>query len=359
MADKRNTVEYVKNYIEKNIGYLLLSNEYKNNKTPLLVKCDKGHEYTTTWNRISSKGARCPECDKIKRIEKQTFSYDFVKNIIEKEDYKLLSNNYVKSIMPLKIKCDKGHIFEMTFNNFYNQNQRCPYCAGVVKLTYDYVKKIIENETGYFLLSEKYMNNRKKLKIKCDKGHIFEMTFGDFKQGHRCPICFGNVKYTDEYVKNLFIKDDYLLLDKYKNNHSLMKVKCDKGHIYKTSLKRYINNHRCPLCFKNGQVSKSEKRVLKIVKNIYNGIVFENCKNVIKNPKTNRYLELDIWMPELNKAIEYNGYYYHSSPEVIERDKIKMNQFNNLQINLLVIKDVNWKTENEKINSLVKDFIQR
>jgi len=297
MADKRNTVEYVKNYIEKNIGYLLLSNEYKNNKTPLLVKCDKGHEYTTTWNRISSKGARCPECDKIKRIEKQTFSYDFVKNIIEKEDYKLLSNNYVKSIMPLKIKCDKGH--------------------------------------------------------------IFEMTFGDFKQGHRCPICFGNVKYTDEYVKNLFIKDDYLLLDKYKNNHSLMKVKCDKGHIYKTSLKRYINNHRCPLCFKNGQVSKSEKRVLKIVKNIYNGIVFENCKNVIKNPKTNRYLELDIWMPELNKAIEYNGYYYHSSPEVIERDKIKMNQCNNLQINLLVIKDVNWKTENEKINSLVKDFIQR
>jgi len=238
MADKRNTVEYVKNYIEKNIGYLLLSNEYKNNKTPLLVKCDKGHEYTTTWNRISSKGARCPECDKIKRIEKQTFSYDFVKNIIEKEDYKLLSNNYVKSIMPLKIKCDKGHI-------------------------------------------------------------------------------------------------------------------------YKTSLKRYINNHRCPLCFKNGQVSKSEKRVLKIVKNIYNGIVFENCKNVIKNPKTNRYLELDIWMPELNKAIEYNGYYYHSSPEVIERDKIKMNQCNNLQINLLVIKDVNWKTENEKINSLVKDFIQR
>ena len=64
-------------------------------------------------------------------------------------------------------------------------------------------------------------------------------------------------------------------------------------------------------------------------------------------------------MPELNKAIEYNGYYYHSSPEVIERDKIKMNQCNNLQINLLVIKDVNWKTENEKINSLVKDFIQR
>ena len=123
-------------------------------------------------------------------------------------------------------------------------------------------------------------------------------------------------------------------------------------------MKRYINNHRCSIVFQKRQVL-SEKRVLKIVKNIYNGIVFENCKNVIKNPKTNRYLELDIWMPELNKAIEYNGYYYHSSPEVIERDKIKMNQCNNLQINLLVIKDVNWKTENEKINSLVKDFIQR
>jgi hypothetical protein len=38
------TYEFVKKYIES-FGYTLLSTEYKNAKTKLLVECDRGHEY--------------------------------------------------------------------------------------------------------------------------------------------------------------------------------------------------------------------------------------------------------------------------------------------------------------------------
>ena len=56
-------------------------------------------------------------------------------------------------------------------------------------LTYEEVKEYIEN-CGYKLLSKEYINNHTKLKLKCPKGHIFELRFNDFKNGQRCRQCF-------------------------------------------------------------------------------------------------------------------------------------------------------------------------
>lgn len=42
-----------------------------------------------------------------------------------------------------------------------------------IKLTYEFVKEQIEKE-GYKLISEEYKNCRDKLNIECDKGYIFK-----------------------------------------------------------------------------------------------------------------------------------------------------------------------------------------
>ncbi len=62
----------------------------------------------------------------------------------------------------------------------------------------------------------------------------------------------------------------------------------------------------------------------------------------IVNPKTGNYLELDIFLPELNKAIEYNGIYWHSKENVKNRDKLKSTQCKNKGIDLLVIEESDW-----------------
>lgn len=41
---------------------LLLSLEYKTNKTNLLWQCSKGHQWEATWNNIKSRNTWCPEC---------------------------------------------------------------------------------------------------------------------------------------------------------------------------------------------------------------------------------------------------------------------------------------------------------
>lgn len=46
-------------------NYELLSDKYISNQSKLLFKCNKGHEFLTTWNTISA-GHRCPECNNSK-----------------------------------------------------------------------------------------------------------------------------------------------------------------------------------------------------------------------------------------------------------------------------------------------------
>ena len=63
------------------------------------------------------------------------------------------------------------------------------------KLTYKYIKEQFEKE-GYKLLSNEYKGNGFKLKIECSKGHQYEVTYGNFQQNVRCPICYGNKKHS-------------------------------------------------------------------------------------------------------------------------------------------------------------------
>lgn len=43
------------------------------------------------------------------------------------------------------------------------------------KLTYEFVKEQIER-VGYSLVSKEYKNAKTKMKVKCDKGHIYKPT---------------------------------------------------------------------------------------------------------------------------------------------------------------------------------------
>lgn len=185
------TYNEVKEYIQSQ-GYELISTEYKNNSTKLKIKCPKHGVFEMNFNSFKS-GERCVKCYREKTKERLTYLYGYVKECIEKEGYELISTEYKNSKEDkLKIKCPKHGVFEMRFNSF-KQGQRCPKCgvenrANMKRHDYNYIKEYIESY-GYKLLSTEYINSFKKLKIQCNKGHIFYMSFNNFKAGYRCNIC--------------------------------------------------------------------------------------------------------------------------------------------------------------------------
>ena len=180
------TYEYVKSYIE-GFGYKLLSKEYINATSKMVVECPYGHKYEVNWNKFQM-GRRCPICHYDKVAKARRLSYDEVKEFVEKQGYTLLSKTYVKAKDKLTFMCPEGHIFEMTFCNFKTGN-RCPQCYLLSKKE-DY--RIIESyvlKFGYKLISREYVDKRCILELECPEGHVFKMRSDQFKEGKRCPIC--------------------------------------------------------------------------------------------------------------------------------------------------------------------------
>ncbi len=59
----------------------------------------------------------------------------------------------------------------------------------------------------------------------------------------------------------------------------------------------------------------------------------------------------------MNKAIEYNGEYWHNKKYQIIKDKIKLKQCKEKGINLLIIKEQDWIDNKEKQIKKIKKFL--
>ena len=183
------------------IGYTYISNrkEYKNSKSLVYVKCNKGHIIKTSKNKIHS-GYRCAKCNKENpKPRKIRKNYNIIKEEIELYDYKLLTKkeNYKGVKSEIQIECNKGHIYQTCYNVF-QQGHRCPYCDGKV-ITYEEVRGYIK-QFDYELLSKEYINAQTKLLVKCPKNHQYEVAWNSFQRGNRCPIC--NSSKGEEKIKN-------------------------------------------------------------------------------------------------------------------------------------------------------------
>ena len=285
-------------------------------------------------------------------------TYEYVKTQIETVGYELLSPVYINNKAKIKIQCNKGHVYEAATGNFL-AGQRCPVCAGKQQHTYDYIKEQLEKE-GYKLLSNEYKNNKTKLKLQCPKGHIWYVRWDIFLAGNRCLICSGKKKHTYEYVKNQIETVGYKLLSKkYENTTKKIKVQCPKGHIYNVKFGNWLHlKHRCPYCIYADSKSKQEKELFEIIKSFTFETVIENDRTQILNPKTRRYLELDILIPNLNKAIEFNGEYWHASDYSKYKDKQKVIQCKNKNIDLLIIWYKDWINNKTVCINILKTFLQ-
>jgi len=347
--DMQNKITYslVKESFEKE-GYTLLSDEYVNNHTKLDYICSKSHKHSTTWANWNS-GYRCPYCA---GQGKPTLKY--INDSFVECGYVLLSNKYKNNRTILEYICPKGHKYKTNWSK-WNSGKRCPYCAGNVKLDIGTVSASFEDE-GYTLLSKIYKGAHVKLNYVCPLGHKHSITWSNWKIGKRCLECSGSAKKTIEYVKNDMFSEKYILLSKeYKNAHFKMKVRCPKGHEYHTSWHNWNHGRRCPIC--PAKQSKFEKDVRKFLSSS-NIKYIHNIKDILVNPKTNKALELDIYFPNINKAIECNGDYWHSKDVVVKRDIIKKDLCNKLGISLLVLSDSEWYSNKNNCKTKIKKFLK-
>ena len=69
------------------------------------------------------------------------------------------------------------------------------------KIFYDELKEHIERE-GYKILTDKIINADEMFLIKCPKGHEYKTNYYRFKNISKCPYCARNKKFTYKEVKD-------------------------------------------------------------------------------------------------------------------------------------------------------------
>jgi hypothetical protein len=155
----------------------------------------------------------------------------------------------------------------------------------------DFAKYVKDSTKGEYAVKS-YDQNTKKFLIHhktCKKDYPVAAYL--FKNGRRCPICNGGVKYThDEFVKKVFdqVGNEYTVLGEYKNSQTKIKMKhntCNSEYEVRPVnflAKGHGLSNRCPVCFKNYRKTNDDfkQEVKKLV-----GIEYD-VLDVYKNNKT-------------------------------------------------------------------------
>jgi hypothetical protein len=188
-------------------GHILLS-EYKGAHTKVLIdfKCEHKPRLVFPNDYVSS-GIRCRKCSN--QCPEQ--SEENFLEIVKKVNYKVLEK-FEKTNQPVKIQCDKGHVFKVRPNNFVRLESRCPWCQNrSPEQTKERFLKAIEEE-GYLMIGEYQGNGRTKVKVLCNKGHDWSVRPTNFiNQGARCIKC--GKKSKGEQIIRKWLKDKDILYE--------------------------------------------------------------------------------------------------------------------------------------------------
>ncbi len=318
---------------------------------PLIVTCSLHGDFKITPHKHISGKQGCPECGKLVRAAKKNKGALFVERAKaihgDKYDYSLV--NYKTCKDPVEIICNKcGKHFLQTPDNHINTKKGCPVCGkerskeklvargkerrGKPNLrhrssTEEFLKKVFnkfpQNRDLFDYSHVKYTTCEEKVEIHCKVcGYVMHQKPSDHLQGKGCKRCAGmatsakkvpSFQEVAERAKAVHGDKYEYFEDSYVNASTPMKIRHKEcGNIFMQRPEfHYGKGQGCPRCCHNQ--STGEKDVLSFIKGIYSGVVEENAW-VLENFKypSKKKMELDIYLPELKLAVEYNGVFWHS-----------------------------------------------
>lgn len=303
---------------------------------------EHGEFWQTPIAHINQKGG-CPKCgrENVERSRRDTTEIFIEKSkSLYGEQFDYSETVYVNSRTPLKLICKQhGEIIILPHTHLHQYG--CPLCNQEKnkkkkeekrKSQIINIKKNIEEKNKIF--SEEFFKNVKKihnekysypeqiissLKSKitviCPIHGVFEQIAGNHKRGCGCPSCAReNLKERFRMSQEEFIKRaseihngkyDYTKV-RYVNNHTPITIVCPTHGEFVQMPSMHLNERQgCPLC--GTLSSKGELEIVDFLKEHLPNIIIEQRNKKILHGK-----ELDIYIPSLKIAIEYDGLRWHS-----------------------------------------------
>ena len=316
---------------------------------------------------------KCCNCDTIKEVK----YCDYIKSTLNKT-----TNYYCKKCKNVKIKetvlnkYGVENVFQLKeVKDKIKETSLKKYKKDHYSKTDDFINKI--KTTNLEKYNVEFVQQNKEVRQKTEETNIIKYGFKTSLLNNDVKIKVNNTmldKYgvlyplQNEEIKNKNKKTrKENILNKYNDlniisiKSNLYTIMCDKGHIYQIDScnlyhrKNVYNTILCTMCnnISDKQTSGLETELYEFIKENYNGNILKNDRTVIKK-------ELDIYLPEMNLAFEFNGLYWHNElnkPNNYHKEKSDLCDKYNIQ--LIHIWEDEWVNKKDIIKSMILNKLKR
>lgn len=296
---------------------------------------------------------------------------------IHKNKYDYSKIKYINNTTKVEIICIKHGSFKQRPSD-HIQGHGCPKCGGCGKYFNGneyFIKRsqeIHENKYDYSLVE--YKTAKIKVKIICPEHGEFVQTPNNHLQGQGCIRCRNNfISKNNKFDSNIIIENlNKIHGNKYSYPESInslgggkIKIICPKHGLFEQNIiNHYYNKNGCEKCG-NNRLSKGETQIEIFLKenniNHMREYKFEKCIN----PKTNKKLPFDFYLPDFNLCIEFDGFqHFNEAPwfkigpeelkEIKYKDNIKNKYCDKNNIKLIRISYIDFKEIKNTLSCLLK-----
>lgn len=335
--------------------------------------CDKGHSYdTSVVEKVRGGSSMCPVCRGRRVIpgvnDLATIRPDLAKEWDSGKNKNSPHEVAYKSMRNAHWKCSQGHTWEALINR-RAYGEGCPYCANKrvfkggndLATTHPDVAEEWDFERNTLTPQEVTAGSNVVVGWVCKKGHRYERSpksrTGHAKTG--CSYCTGRKLlegFNDLATTHAELVEKHWDVEKNSDTapqsvtYGMSKKvwwKCDEGHSFLMPINsKVLRESLCPRC----SSSAGEKELADfVIELLGEDKVRTSVRNVIAP------YELDIYVPSLGVAIEFNGVYWHRETE--KRDKNyhynKWKMCADQDVQLITIWEDEWRDKQEIVKSMI------
>lgn len=299
---------------------------YTKSKEHVECRCKTcGHLWKATPGNLLS-GYGCSICSKKKASDKQRKSHEqFIKEMKELHPTIQVTGKYIGAQSPVDCQClSCGHEWSPLATNLLGQ-KGCPICKNKrtserLTKTHNQFAEEIKTLKPYITLLGKYVDSKTKILSHCNicnyewSSPPSRLQFGKYG----CPRCAKNERYTDKTFKEKLRKiNPYIeTLEPYVNNGTAILCKCIIcNHEWKCKPNNLFNLKGCPSCC-HTNTSFFEQVIFGIFSIYFENIEWHNRTLIGK--------ELDIYIPDINVAIEPGTWRWHKEKFKKDLEKRKL-----------------------------------
>ena len=314
---------------------------YINNRTKVIATCPLHGDFEKFPSNLLQ-GSGCKKCgaDKLRKSQDK-----FIEELITIHGDKYTYDNvkYVSDANKVSVTCPVHGDFLMRPNDLL-KGVNCPKCRN--KPLGFWINKF-RSVHGDFYSYDKipYILARSNITVTCPIHGDFEILPSNHINGSGCPEC--HTIHNKGTLESFILKANIVHNNRYTydnviyiNSITHVDITCPIHGDFKQVPGSHLFGHGCPKCF--GKISKPEFEITEFLKSLGlqdSQILMSSSPDFMEGKQ-----QLDIYLPEFNFAIEFNGSRWHSEnigkPNNYHYNKWKMCNENNVK--LLTIWDFNW-----------------